>query len=154
MLPQEKLDLILRRHAEISDRLAAGPESAVFVALSRELAEIDDVVAVIRDYRVAQKDIAGVEAILTDTALDPEMRALAEAERQDSRSRLAALEQRLRIALLPKDAADEKSAILEIRAGTGGDEASLFAGELFRMYSRYAESQGWKLEILESSPSS
>ncbi|MFZ3177150.1 MAG: peptide chain release factor 1, partial [Methylovirgula sp.] len=67
MLPQEKLDLILRRHAEISDRLAAGPESAVFVALSRELAEIDDVVAVIRDYRVAQKDIAGVEAILTDT---------------------------------------------------------------------------------------
>ncbi|MFZ1079632.1 MAG: peptide chain release factor 1, partial [Methylovirgula sp.] len=151
MLPQEKLDLILRRHAEISDRLAAGPESAVFVALSRELAEIDDVVAVIRDYRVAQKDIAGVEAILTDTALDSEMRALAEAERQDSRSRLAALEQRLRIALLPKDAADEKSAILEIRAGTGGDEAALFAGDLFRMYQRYAELKGWRAEILSAS---
>ncbi|MGH6817583.1 MAG: peptide chain release factor 1 [Methylovirgula sp.] len=151
MLPQEKLDLILRRHAEISDRLAAGLESSVFVALSRELAEIDDVVDAIRDYRAAQKDIAGIEAILADPALDPEMRALADAERHESRIKLAALEQKLRIALLPKDTADEKSAILEIRAGTGGDEAALFAGDLFRMYQRYAELKGWRVEILSAS---
>jgi peptide chain release factor 1 len=154
MLPQEKLDLILRRHAEISDRLSAGLESSVFVALSRELAEIDDVVAAIREYRAEQKDVAGVEAILADAALDPEMRALAEAERHESRAKLAALEERLRIALLPKDAADERSAILEIRAGTGGDEAALFAGDLFRMYQRYAEFKGWRVEILSASEGS
>ena len=154
MLPQEKLDLILRRHAEISDRLTAGPESSVFVALSRELAEIDDVVAAIQDYRSEQKDIAGIEAMLADPALDPEMRSLAEAERQESRARLIALEQKLRIALLPKDTADEKSAILEIRAGTGGDEAALFAGDLFRMYQRYAELKGWRVEILSASEGS
>ncbi|HLH12533.1 MAG TPA: PCRF domain-containing protein, partial [Methylovirgula sp.] len=151
MLPQEKLDLILRRHAEISDRLAAGPDSAVFVALSRELAEIDDVVAAIRDYRNEQKEITGIEAMLEEPSLDPEMRSLAEAERQEARERLLRLEQKLRIALLPKDAADEKSAILEIRAGTGGDEAALFAGDLFRMYQRYAEFKGWRVEIVSAS---
>ncbi len=154
MLPQEKLDLILRRHAEISDRLASGPESSVIVALSRELAEIDDVVGAIRDYRSEQDEIAGIEAMLADPALDPEMRALAETERQESRVRLAALEQKLRVALLPKDSADEKSAILEIRAGTGGDEAALFAGDLFRMYQRYAELKGWRVEILSASEGS
>ncbi len=151
MLPQDKLDLILRRHAEISDRLASGPGSAVFVALSRELAEIDDVVAAIRDYRGEEQEIAGIDAILADPKLEPEMRGLAEAERQEARARLLALEQKLRVALLPKDAADEKSAILEIRAGTGGDEAALFAGDLFRMYQRYAELKGWRVEVLSAS---
>jgi peptide chain release factor 1 len=151
MLPQEKLDLILRRHAEICDRLAGAPESSVFVALSRELAEIDAVAAAIQDYRGEEKNIAGIEAMLADPALDAQMRGLAEAERQESRSRLAALEEKLRLALLPKDAADEKSAIVEIRAGTGGDEAALFAGDLFRMYQRYAEIKGWRIEILSAS---
>ncbi len=151
MLPREKLDLILRRHAEISDRLATGPDSATFVALSRELADLDDVVAAIRAYRGEVAEIAGVESLLEDPKLDAEMRSLAESERAEARVRLAALEQKLRVALLPKDAADEKSAILEIRAGTGGDEAALFAGDLFRMYQRYAEAHGWRVEILSSS---
>ncbi len=151
MLPQEKLDLILRRHAEISDRLATGPDSATFVALSRELAELDDVAAAIRAYRREAEEIAGIDSLLGDSKLDAEMRGLAESERADARLRLTALEQRLRIALLPKDAADEKSAILEIRAGTGGDEAALFAGDLFRMYQRYAESKGWRVEIVSAS---
>jgi peptide chain release factor 1 len=151
MLPQEKLDLILRRHAEISDRLSSGPDSATFVALSRELAELDDVAAAIRAYRGELAEIAGIESLLQDPKLDAEMRGLAESERAEARGRLAALEQKLRIALLPKDAADEKSAILEIRAGTGGDEAALFAGDLFRMYQRYAEAHGWRVEILSAS---
>jgi peptide chain release factor 1 len=151
MLPQEKLDLILRRHAEISDRLSSGPDSATFVALSRELADLDDVAAAILAYRGELAEIAGIESLLQDPKLDAELRGLAESERAEARGRLAALEQKLRIALLPKDAADEKSAILEIRAGTGGDEAALFAGDLFRMYQRYAEAHGWRVEILSAS---
>ena len=150
MLPEEKLDLILRRHAEISDRLAAGPESAVFIALSRELAEIEAVAMAIRDYRNELKEVEGIEALLVDPSLDAEMRELAEAERDEAKTRLVLLEERLRLALLPKDAADEKSAILEIRAGTGGDEASLFAGDLFRMYQRYAELRGWRVEVVSA----
>jgi peptide chain release factor 1 len=151
MLPQDKLDLILRRHTEISDRLTSGPDSATFVALSRELAELDDVVTAIRAYRGEVSEIAGLDSLLDDPKLDAEMRGLAETERVEARERLAGLEQKLRIALLPKDAADEKSAILEIRAGTGGDEAALFAGDLFRMYQRYAEAKGWRVEIVSAS---
>jgi peptide chain release factor 1 len=151
MLPQDKLDLILRRHTEISDRLTSGPDSATFVALSRELAELDDVVTAIRAYRGEVGEIAGLDSLLDDPKLDAEMRGLAETERVEARERLAGLEQKLRIALLPKDAADEKSAILEIRAGTGGDEAALFAGDLFRMYQRYAEAKGWRVEIVSAS---
>ncbi len=150
MLPEEKLDLILRRHSEISDRLSSGPDSATFIALSRELAEIEDAAQAIRDYRDEMKEVEGIKAMLADPALDAEMRALAETERDEAQERLATLEERLRLALLPKDAADEKSAILEIRAGTGGDEASLFAGDLFRMYQRYAELHGWRVEIMSA----
>jgi peptide chain release factor 1 len=151
MLPEEKLDLILRRHTEISDRLAAGPDSATFVALSRELAELDEVAAAIRDYRHENSEVEGIEALLVDPSLDAEMRQLAESELEEAEGRLILLENRLRLALLPKDAADEKSAILEIRAGTGGDEAALFAGDLFRMYQRYAELHGWRVEVLSTS---
>jgi peptide chain release factor 1 len=151
MLPEDKLNLILRRHEEISARLAANPDSATFVALSRELAGLEDVTAVIRSYRDEVKETANVEAMLADPATDADMRELAEEELTAARERLAALEQQLRVALLPKDAADEKSAILEVRAGTGGDEAALFAGDLFRMYQRYAELKGWTVEILSAS---
>ncbi|WP_020177126.1 peptide chain release factor 1 [Methyloferula stellata] len=147
MLPQDKLDLILRRHAEISARLAAGHDSA----LSRELAGLEDVAAAIRDYRTQVDEVGGLEAMLVDPATDSEMRDLAEDELRDARDRLEGLEHQLRLALLPKDAADEKSAILEIRAGTGGDEAALFAGDLFRMYQRYAEQKGWTVEIISAS---
>jgi len=151
MLPQEKLDLILRRHEEISARLSAVPDSSTFVSLSRELSNLEGVVEAIRDFRTQLDEIAGIEAMLADPATDSEMRDLAEEEVREAQGRLAGLEHRLKIALLPKDAADEKNAILEIRAGTGGDEAALFAGDLFRMYQRYAELKGWKVEIMSAS---
>jgi peptide chain release factor 1 len=151
MLPEAKLDLILRRHEEISARLAQGAEAAAFVALSRELSDMSDVVDAIRAYRTEAKELQGIAALLADPNLDAEMRALADDERKTGEERLADLEQKVKIALLPKDAADEKSAILEIRAGTGGDEAALFAGDLFRMYQRYAEGRGWRVEILSAS---
>jgi peptide chain release factor 1 len=151
MLPQEKLDLILRRHAEISAQLTGNPDAATFVALSREFSGLEDVVAAIRDFRAQSEEVGGLEAMLVDPATEAEMRDLAEAELRAAQERLAEREQHLRLVLLPKDAADEKSAILEVRAGTGGDEASLFAGDLFRMYQRYAESKGWSVEILSAS---
>ncbi len=151
MLPQEKLDLILRRHAEISARLNQSAEPAVFVALSRELAGLDEVAAAIRDYRTQTDEAAGLASMLDDSATDPEMRSLVEEELRAAEVRLESLEQHLKVALLPKDAADEKSASLEVRAGTGGDEAALFAGDLFRMYQRYAESKGWTVEIVSAS---
>ena len=151
MLPAEKLDLIQRRHDEISARLSDGATGQEFVALSRELSDLDDVVTAIREWRTAQSELAGVEAMLADPATDSDMRELAEDEKREGAERLATLEQKIRIALLPKDAADEKSAILEVRAGTGGDEAALFAGDLFRMYQRYSELKGWKVEVISAS---
>jgi peptide chain release factor 1 len=150
-LPQEKLDLILRRQEEINARLAANPDAATFVALSRELAGLEDVTAAIRAYRQQADELDGIASLLDDPSLDAEMRALAEAERDEGQARLDELTRTLQLALLPKDAADEKSAILEIRAGTGGDEAALFAGDLFRMYQRYAETKGWRVEIVSTS---
>jgi peptide chain release factor 1 len=150
-LPQDKLDLILRRHDEINHRLAGNPEPASFVALSRELATLEQVTSAIRAYRSQIRELDGIGAMLEDPGLDADMRALAEEERDQGRKHADSLAGQLRIALLPKDAADEKSAILEIRAGTGGDEAALFAGDLFRMYQRYAEARGWKVEIVSAS---
>jgi len=151
MLPQDKLDLILRRYDEISAKLADGVDGQNFVALSRELAALETVVTAIRDYRAVMGEISGVEMMLKDSSLDADMREMAEEELREGQHHLVELEQQLRIALLPKDAADEKSAILEIRAGTGGDEAALFAGDLFRMYQRYAESKGWRVEMMSMS---
>jgi peptide chain release factor 1 len=151
MLPTDKLDLITRRHEEISARLSAGATGAEFVGLSRELAELDPVVEAIRSWRAAGENLAGIAAMLSEPALDAEMRAMAEEERDAARTELDSLEQRIRVALLPRDSADEGGAILEIRAGTGGDEASLFAGDLFRMYQRYADLHGWKLELVSAS---
>ena len=150
MLPLDKLDLILRRSEEVSARLSESLDGPTFVALSRELAETETLVVEIRGYHAARDDLAGVTSMLADPALDAEMRALAEEERDDAEARLAALEKRIEVALLPKDAADEKGAILEVRAGTGGDEAALFAGDLFRMYQRYADLHGWKMEVLST----
>jgi peptide chain release factor 1 len=149
--PRERLDAILARHDIVMATLNAGPDPDTFVALSRELAELDPVVAAIREYRAAQENLEGLEALAEDPATDAEMRALAEDERPEAQEKLERAAQHLRLMLLPKDAADEKSAILEVRAGTGGDEAALFAGDLFRMYARYAELKGWKVEILSES---
>jgi peptide chain release factor 1 len=149
--PRERLDAILARHAIVMATLNAGPDPDTFVALSRELAELDPVVGAIREYRAAQENLKGLEVLADDPATDAEMRALAEDERPEAQEALERAAQHLRLMLLPKDAADEKSAILEVRAGTGGDEAALFAGDLFRMYARYAELKGWKVEILSES---
>jgi peptide chain release factor 1 len=151
MFAQDKLDLILRRHEEIGARLSAGPDAASFVALSRELASLDDVVAKIKTYRATQAEIAGLAEMLADPTLEAEMREFAEGELNVAESSLEKAERELKLALLPKDAADEKGVILEVRAGTGGDEAALFAGDLFRAYQKYAASKGWGVELLSAS---
>ena len=151
VLPWDKLDLILRRHDEINGRLAANPDAATVVSLSRELAGLEEVTAAIREYRREAAELVGLDAMLGEAGLDAEMRDLADEERRAGQARVDALARTLQLALLPKDAADEKSAILEIRAGTGGDEAALFAGDLFRMYQRYAEGKRWRVEIVSAS---
>ena len=151
MLPQDKLDLILRRHDEISAKLSGGASGQEFVALSRELADLDSVVDAIRAWREGRRELEGVDEMLADAGADAEMRALAEEEREAAQARVDELEQKIRIALLPKDVADEHGAILELRAGTGGDEAALFVGDLYRMYARYADLHGWKLELISAS---
>ncbi|KAB0265216.1 peptide chain release factor 1 [Microvirga brassicacearum] len=149
--PQERLHAILARHDIVMATLNAGPDPETFVALSRELAELDGVVAAIRAYHAMEDNLRGLQALLVDPGTDPEMRSLVEDELPEAREAVANAAQDLRVMLLPRDEADEKSAILEIRAGTGGDEAALFAGDLFRMYVRYADLKGWKVEMVSES---
>ncbi|CAN7490974.1 peptide chain release factor 1 [Rhizobium sp. LjRoot258] len=150
-LPVEKMRELERRFGEIEARMSAGPAADVYVKLASEYSELQPVVTKIRAYEKAIAELADLETLLNDKSVDREMRDLAELELPDVKERLEALEQEIQILLLPKDAADEKSAILEIRAGTGGSEAALFAGDLFRMYERYAAAHGWKVEVLSSS---
>jgi peptide chain release factor 1 len=131
MLPLERLDALLRRRDFVEAELASGPDAAT-----------------IREWQSAQEELRGVEAMIAEPAMTGEMAEMAEEERKTLVERIARLETDIKLSLIPKDAADEKSAILEVRAGTGGDEASLFAGDLFRMYMRYADLQGWKTELL------
>ncbi|HVV81226.1 MAG TPA: peptide chain release factor 1 [Pseudolabrys sp.] len=149
MLPEQKLDALLDRHAVVEREMAAGSLGAdAYVKLSREFAELSPVVGAIKAYRAVDKEIADLDAMIADAKTDPEMRRMAEAERPALNERKARLEHELRLALIPKDAMDDHNAILEIRAGTGGDEAALFAGDLFRMYERYAARQGWTVDIV------
>ncbi|HXF54759.1 MAG TPA: peptide chain release factor 1 [Hyphomicrobiaceae bacterium] len=151
-IPSEKLDRLIERWQYLRDELNRGPASqAAYARLSKEFSELDPVVSAITALRRAETEKAGLEAILADASADREMTALAEAELAEINPRIAALERQLRLMLLPKDAADERSVILEVRAGTGGDEAALFAADLFRMYSRYADLKGWKTEIISLS---
>jgi len=131
--------------------LSAGPERDEYVRLSRELADLDPVAEKARALAAAESELAGIEALIADPATDRDMRGLAEDERIALRERVETLRGDLRLLLLPKDEADDRSAILEIRAGTGGDEAGLFAGDLFRMYERYAALHGWRMEVLSAS---
>ncbi len=151
MLPVEKLDLIQRRHDEISAKLAEGMTGAEYVALSRELSDLDELVGLIKEWRLAQLDLDSTHSLLADASLDADMHEMAEAEQLSINETLERLEQKIRLALLPRDAADEGGAILELRAGTGGDEAALFAGDLYRMYQRYADLHGWKMELVSAS---
>jgi len=135
----------------IQDELNHGVSQAQYVKLTKEFAELSPAAAQIEALRKAEAESADLEQLLRDPSADKDMADLAYAERAALAERIGGLEQQLRIALLPKDAADEKSAILEVRAGTGGDEAALFAADLFRMYSRYADLRGWKVEVISAS---
>ncbi|MDB5511993.1 MAG: peptide chain release factor 1 [Enterovirga sp.] len=146
-----KLEAILARHAIVTATLNGAPEPELFVALSRELSDLEPVVEAINAYKARDAELAGIESLVSDPATDPDMRALAEDERPAVAAAVERAAASLNLLLLPKDAADEKSAILEIRAGTGGDEAALFAGDLFRMYARYAELKGWRVEVMSES---
>jgi len=150
-LPVEKMRELERRFGEIEARMSAGPDSETYVRLASEYSELQPVVTKVREYEKVTGEIADLEALLADKTTDREMRDLAEMELPELKERLEGLEKEMQILLLPKDAADEKSAILEIRAGTGGSEAALFAGDLFRMYERYAAAHGWKVEVISSS---
>jgi peptide chain release factor 1 len=150
-LPVEKMRELERRFGEIEARMSAGPDSETYVRLASEYSELQPVVTKVREYEKVNGEIADLEVLLADKATDREMRDLAEMELPELKERLEGLEKEMQILLLPKDAADEKSAILEIRAGTGGSEAALFAGDLFRMYERYAAAHGWKVEVISAS---
>ena len=151
MLPDQKLNALVERHALLERELASALPPETYVKLSREFAELAPVVDAVKSYRAAQRELDDLSGLIADPATDSEMRSIAESEKPELESKRTALEQRLRIALLPKDAMDERNVILEIRAGTGGDEASLFAGNLFRMYERYAALQGWRVEVVAAS---
>ena len=150
-LPVEKMRELERRFGEIEARMSAGPDSETYVRLASEYSELQPVVTKVREYEKVRGEIADLETLLADKTTDREMRDLAEMELPELKERLEVLEKEMQILLLPKDAADEKSAILEIRAGTGGSEAALFAGDLFRMYERYAAAHGWKVEVISAS---
>jgi peptide chain release factor 1 len=151
MLPQAKLDALVTRHAMVESELNASPGREAFVRLSRELAELGPLVDVVKSYQAANAELAELAALVADPVTEPEMRALAAQERSQIEARRGELEHELRLALIPKDAMDDRNVILEIRAGTGGDEAARFAGDLFRMYERYATRQGWGVEIVSAS---
>jgi len=154
MIPEHKLDALLARHQALESDLARQVEPATYVKLSREFAELSPIVETVKRYRSIVSEIEGLDDIMADAATQSEMRAMAAAEKPQLEQQRAALEHEIKLALLPKDAMDERNIILEIRAGTGGDEAALFAGDLFRMYERHAAKQGWKVEIISASEGS
>jgi peptide chain release factor 1 len=149
-LPQEKLDALEMRFSAIEAQLAAGAAGEAFVRLSKEYAELEPVVRPILAYQKLKADLRAAEELASSG--DHEMAEMARAEVAELEDKLEAMTQEIRLLLLPRDEADAKNVILEIRAGTGGDEAALFAGDLLRMYTRYADLHGWKLTLMEESP--
>lgn len=148
----ERIAQIEARRDELSAMMATGDlPSDRFVAVSKEYAELEPVAAAAGEVRRLRAEAASLAAMTRDG--DPELRAMAAEELRDNEGALAQAEHALALSLLPRDAADERAAMLEIRAGTGGDEAALFAGDLLRMYTRYAERQGWKVELISASTS-
>ncbi len=148
----EKLDKLLQRHEELAAQMSGQDfaDTQAFVRASKEYADLTPVVEAIQALRAAEREAEGLQELLDDEDGDAEMRALAQEELPEVQEAIARHEHRLKVLLLPKDAADEKNAILEIRAGTGGDEAALFAADLFRMYQRYSEVHGWRLALMQA----
>ncbi len=151
MLQPAKLDALLARQQMVEAELASQPSRKTYVKLSKEFSDLGPLIETVKAYRATLAEIDDLEAMIADSSTDPEMRSLAAGEKPGIEARRTKLEQEIQAALIPKDAMDERNVILEIRAGTGGDEASLFAGDLIRMYERYAASQGWKTEVISAS---
>lgn len=145
----EKLGRVVARYDELQALLATQAGGDGFARMSKEISDLTPVVEAIGALRKARDELAEAEAMASDPAAEGDMRALAEDEAADLRDRLPQLEHQVKLLLLPKDEADERNAILEVRAGTGGEEAALFAGELFRLYERYAASKGWRFEVMD-----
>lgn len=149
----KKLGEIARHYEALAEALASQgtAKREEFIRRSKEYAELTPLIEAIRGLEQVKKELAETEGLLADPSTDSEMRAFAESESEELRKQLETCEQQIRIYLLPKDEADDRNVILEIRAGTGGEEAALFAADLFRMYSRYAELRGWRVEVLSIS---
>ena len=154
MLPEQKLDALIARHKAVETELSTQVSPDTYVKLSREFAELGPIIETVKAYRGVAAEIEDLNTLIADPATDAEMRTMASGEKPALEERRAALEQQIKLALLPKDAMDERNVIVEIRAGTGGDEAALFAGDLFRMYERFAAKQGWKVELVSASDGS
>ncbi|EJM99207.1 peptide chain release factor 1 [Phyllobacterium sp. YR531] len=150
-IPQDRMDQLLKRFSMMETQMASNPDSETYVKLASEYSELEPVVFKIRDFLSARSEAADLQAMLDDVSTDRDMRELAEAELPEIEERIEVLEQDIQVLLLPKDVADERNAILEIRAGTGGSEAALFGGDLFRMYERYASANGWRVELISAS---
>jgi peptide chain release factor 1 len=148
-LSAQRLQSVIDRFEQVEARMGVATDAAEIIALSKEHAELKAVADKARAVQAARKGIIDAEALIASG--DADMAELAQMEREDLRARLPGLEQEMQKLLLPKDADDAANIVLELRAGTGGDEAALFAGDLFRMYTRYAQLQGWKIEIVDAS---
>jgi len=146
----ENLEKVLARYDELSNLLADPGAAATgdFARMSKEYSDLSPVVESVQKLREAQSEAADLAAMVADPETDADMREMAETEFLELKEKIPALEKLIQVSLLPKDSADEKNAILEVRAGTGGEEAALFAADLFRMYQRYAEARRWKFEIM------
>lgn len=149
---RDRLQRVTARAQELSDRMAAGNlDAQEFTALSKEYADISPIVEKIEVFQSAERERADLEELLADKSTDAEMREMAREEVNDLKERLPEIEHQLQLMLLPKDEADARNVIIEIRAGTGGDEAALFAGDLYRMYQKYAGLNGWRMEAIDIS---
>ncbi len=150
-IPKDKLNRLVSRWESLQGQLSTGTDQETYIKLSKEFAELDPLVASIKALLSAEDERDSLRQIAQDPASEPDMAELAREELETLEPRVGELEHALQVQLLPKDAADEKSAILEVRAGTGGEEAALFAADLFRMYQRYADLKGWKVQVLSAS---
>lgn len=151
MLEPTMINKVMSRFETLETNLASGPVPEVFVQLSKDYAEMQDVVGAIRRYQETSNEINDLQELLADEDIDADMKEMAQGEMDELSAVLPDIEHEVQLLLLPKDVADSKNAILEVRAGTGGQEAALFAGDLFRMYQRYADTKSWKLEIMSAS---
>ena len=147
---EEKLSNVVRRHEEIEALLSSNISPDEMVKLNKELSVLTPIVEAIKEYQKNVANFNDAKEMMEDASLDKEMRDMAQMEFYDLKEKLPAMEKEIKILLLPKSEDDEKNAILEVRAGTGGDEAALFAAVLFEMYQRYSQKQGWRFEVIDA----